>query len=200
VAARRGKKRLTRSDWLDAALKTLERSGIGAVTVEGLAATLQVTRGSFYHHFRDRRHLLDEMLQYWAKHWTYDVPPKVRALGLDPQGELLALSRAIREGNAAGHDAAFRAWALHDHQARNVVRQVDEFRLSFIRSLFEAIGFEGSDAENRARLFLYYEMSEPGVFARQSKDLGERLVIERHRFLTAGAPAAQRKTQPAVTT
>ena len=200
MTLRRGKKRLTRNDWLDAALKTLERRGIGAVTVEGLAAILQVTRGSFYHHFRDRRHLLDEMLQYWAKRWTYDVPPKVRALGLDPKGELLALSRAIREGNAAGHDAAFRAWALHDRQARNIVGQVDEFRLSFIRSLFEAIGFEGGDAENRARLFLYYEMSEPGVFARQSKALGERLVIERHRLLTAGAPAAERQIRPALTT
>jgi hypothetical protein len=48
-----------------------------------------------------------------------------------------------------------------------------------------ALGFEGLDAENRARLFLYYEISEPSMFAAQSAKLADQLIRERHALLTA---------------
>jgi hypothetical protein len=35
-------------------------------------------------------------------------------------------------------------------------------------------------------LFLYYEMTEPAMFAAQSKETIERLVEARHRLLTSG--------------
>jgi hypothetical protein len=39
------------------------------------------------------------------------------------------------------------------------------------------------------RLLLYYEMSEPSVFAAQSAKFEDRLVGERHAFLTANDDA-----------
>ena len=46
------------------------------------------------------------------------------------------------------------------HSSEVVVRETDELRLDFQRSLFLEMGFEALDAENRARLFLYYEMAD----------------------------------------
>jgi AcrR family transcriptional regulator len=51
-------KRLTRQDWIDAALEALETGGVPAVAVEPLASRLGVTKGSFYWHFKDRNELL----------------------------------------------------------------------------------------------------------------------------------------------
>jgi len=177
--------RLTRQDWIDAAVKLLAEEGIGAVSVEGLASRLGITRGSFYHHFAGREDLLRAMLAHWAQRWTNDVRDQIASLGLDPSTTLLALMNAIRHNRAADYDAPFRAWALHDPLARSVVEQVDETRLALIHSQFEALGFDGLDAENRARLFLHYEMAAPAMFAGPSPEQDEELLKERHRFLTA---------------
>ena len=180
----RPRKRLTRQDWIDAALQLLSEAGIGAVSVEPLAERLGITRGSFYHHFADREDLLRALLGHWAKNWTYDVRDQLAALGLDAGTMLLALMRAIRSNHAADYDAPVRAWALHDPMAREVLQEVDDVRLNFIRSQFEGLGFEGTDAENRARLFLYYEMAAPAMFTASSSERDDELLLERHRFLT----------------
>jgi len=178
------KPHLTRQEWIDAALLQLFDAGIGSVNVEQLATRLGVTRGSFYHHFANREDLLRAMLDYWAKRWTYDVRDQIAALGLDPGTTLLALMNAIRNNRAADYDAPFRAWALHDPLARSVVEQVDQARLEVIRKQFEGLGFSGLDAENRARLFLHYEMAAPAMFAGPSSERDAELLAERHQFLT----------------
>ena len=176
--------RLTRQDWIDAAIQQLVEAGIGAVSVELLASRLGVTRGSFYHHFADREDLLRALLDHWAEHWSYSIRAQIASLGLDPSTTLLALLRAVRNNRAADYDAPIRAWALHDPLARAVVQQVDEARLGFIQSQFEALGFSALDAENRARLYLHYEMAAPAMFASPDAERDEELLVERHRFLT----------------
>jgi len=55
---------LTREDWVRAGLTKLAESGIHEVRVKVLAKALKISKGSFYHHFRDRKELLDSMLDY----------------------------------------------------------------------------------------------------------------------------------------
>ena len=159
--------------------------GIGAVTVNDLARQLEVSRGSFYHHFTDRDDLLQELLRYWEDKYTIQVREDVRALRLDPSDTLLALARIIRHRGASRYDVRVRAWALEDLSVRDLIRRVDEERLEFIRSQFEALGFDGLEAESRARQFLYYEMAEPAILAEQSPELEEELLLARHALLTA---------------
>jgi AcrR family transcriptional regulator len=171
--------RLTRQDWIDAALEVLTHSGIGSVTIETLAQRLGITRGSFYHHFSDRQELLQAMLEYWANQWTFSVRDQVASLGLDPANTLLALLRTIRNNRAAELDAPMRAWALHDEVAQQVLAKVDKARLDIVHQQFLALGFEGVDAENRARLFLYYEIASPAIFRRHPAKNQERLTTAR---------------------
>lgn len=178
------RQRLTRQDWIDASLELLSEAGIGSVSIDQLATRLGITRGSFYHHFSDRQELLDALLLYWEEEWTIKIRDQLQAFGLDASATLIALMRAIRANRAADYDAPVRAWALHDETAREVVQRVDKIRLDFIRKQFEKLGFAELDAENRARLFLYYEMAAPAMFIDAPPDLCEALLEERHRFLT----------------
>jgi AcrR family transcriptional regulator len=181
----KSKPRLNRQDWLETALAALAEGGSNAVTVDALATRLGITRGSFYHHFKDRKDLATEMLTYWEKKWTTDILDDVKALHRDGKESLRVLAHLIQYRKAADYDPSVRAWALHDPDARQIVRQVDEIRLGFVRSMFQDIGFEGLDRENRARLYLFYAMSEPAFFYPLDEASAIELAEERLDFLTA---------------
>lgn len=174
---------LSREDWILPAIDMLCASGIAAISIVKLSEVLKVTRGSFYHHFIDREDLLKAMLEYWEQTWTTNIREGVRSRKLSPVDALRALILNIRSNKAADYDAPFRAWALHDSLARKALERVDTFRLDYIRSLFAAAGFEGLDAENRARLLLYYEMSDPAFFARHHPESESALIDERLKLL-----------------
>jgi len=178
------KLRLSRRNWLDTALELLHNDGINSVTVEALAKQLGITRGSFYHHFKDRKDLSNEMLEYWKRKWTVEIRDTVAALGLDGSQSLIALGNLIKHRQAAGYDIAVRAWAVHDEHAKEVVRVADKIRLDFIRNQFEKIGFEGLELENRSRLFLYYAMTEPAFFDAPDEETALLLDQVRFDFLT----------------
>lgn len=185
--AKQPRTRLKREDWIDSALEVLVEDGVGAVTIDRLAQRLGVTRGSFYHHFDGRQSLLDALLKNWADSTTYEILDRIEKLRLDPATSLLALLRTIRSEGAARFDAVFRAWALHDARAAEVFKEVDANRQELVRSLFAALGFEGIDLENRARLFYYYEVAD-AMFLEQDEPMSEERLLERVRFLTAGQP------------
>jgi len=52
--------------WIDAGLKEMGHGGVAQVRVEVLAKRLGVTKGGFYRRFKDRRALLDALLDTWS--------------------------------------------------------------------------------------------------------------------------------------
>ena len=56
-----------RDMWVEAALKEIGRGGIERVRVEVLAERLGITKGGFYRRFKDRRALLDALLETWTR-------------------------------------------------------------------------------------------------------------------------------------
>jgi AcrR family transcriptional regulator len=53
--------------WIEAGLKELASGGVGGVRVEVLAQRLGVTKGGFYRRFKDRRALLNAVLDEWGR-------------------------------------------------------------------------------------------------------------------------------------
>ena len=56
------KRGVSKAQWLEAALEVLADKGIEAVKIGRLAERLDITRSGFYWHFKDRRDLLDHLL------------------------------------------------------------------------------------------------------------------------------------------
>jgi len=59
--------KVTAARWVEAALAELAQGGIDRVRVEVLAKALGVTKGGFYRRFKDRRALLDALLETWTR-------------------------------------------------------------------------------------------------------------------------------------
>jgi AcrR family transcriptional regulator len=146
---------LSRRDWVTAALSALSEGGIEAVKVERLAATLGVSKGSFYWHFADRRELLKALLEFWATEFTSQLIDS-SSMQPNPRLRLQALGDEALEAKAgtldvAQTESALRAWAALDDQARDGVRRVDADRLDYLTSELRAVGAPAAEAETLAK-------------------------------------------------
>ncbi len=121
--------KLTRDDWIEAAMQMLARQGIDGVRVEVLARRLGVTKGSFYWHFEDRDKLLEAMIAAWEEETDQllgtasEIPP-----GL---GRVRRLLELVAEQFGRLPDAAVFAWALRDPVIARRVAAVDKKRIDF---------------------------------------------------------------------
>ena len=152
-----------RSQWLTAGLDALRKGGVTAVRVERLAGEVGVTKGSFYHHFRDRRALLDALLEYWSREMTDAEFERIGSLRGGLEARLLALAEDVLEKGMGRYDPAIRAWGRSDRKVAAAVAQVDKRRVRALTGFFEDAGFGAAAARTRARLFYTLLLGEPQV-------------------------------------
>lgn len=143
------KVKVSREDWLRAALAALAATGVSGVTVDPLAKVLGVTRGSFYWHFKDRDALLEEALLLWESESTLGFIEELAAVP-DPRARLEALFYgALTDESVGGLEPAIVAHARHPVVAA-VLARVTERRLDYLTALFVEIGLDNATARRQA--------------------------------------------------
>jgi AcrR family transcriptional regulator len=150
---------LSRADWIAAARDLLVTEGVEAVKILRLADLLQVTRGSFYWHFKDRADLLEALLRLWAGSNTRAV---IEAAGTGPDltAGILALFECwiYRERFDPRLDSAIRDWARRDPAVRRAVKRADDRRVAAIAALFERDGWAARRAFAQARVLYFTQV------------------------------------------
>jgi AcrR family transcriptional regulator len=148
-----------RDTWLHAATQTLADSGVDGVKVESLARKLGLTKGSFYWHFKDRRALLDALLEHWRAGRIDDITQRTQCA---PGHEIAQLHHVIDTYSLARNqrgmrvELAIRDWARHDAAAQAVIDAVDAVRLDCAAALFAAAGHGVDEAASRSLLLYAY--------------------------------------------
>jgi AcrR family transcriptional regulator len=161
--------RLGSDDWLNAAREALISGGIGAVKVEPLAASLGVTVGSFYWHFRNRDALLTSLVEDWR------AVNSAAMIGAATSEDATAEERfgaflnvwVSEEGYSSAYDAAMRNWARTSEEVRRTVHAVDLLRISLLQGIFEDLGYDGDRAAVRARITYFHQV---GYYALDLRD------------------------------
>ena len=177
------RKRVSKAEWLELALKVLASEGVQGVRVERLARDLGIAKAGFYWHFRDRRDLLQSILAYWSHEFTAIITENPELVEGDPNRRLYDAMAMILDHDLAKYDLAMRGWASHDPVAANAVRSVFRMRLDFARSIFSDLGFRGRQLEMRTRLFVAYHAGEEAMFDDLTKDERRQLLRLRHKLL-----------------
>jgi len=183
VAAEPLRSALTPERWIEAATEVLVDRGIDSVRVDMLAQQLQVTRGSFYWHFRDREDLLRRVLQAWRENATEQLTLRLESAQPDPREQLRDVISLPVRGRAAQRAArielAIRAWARRDATARQFVDEADGARIGYIAQLYSAVGFGVVEARWRAFALYAYVVAEAQIVAPIAQAQRE----ERDRFI-----------------
>jgi AcrR family transcriptional regulator len=169
-------RKLSRNEWIGGAFEALTEGGIDALRVEPLAKRLGVTKGSFYHHFENRRALHLAMLVEWERRGTAQIIDGVEEVASDPIDQLRALANATFGIDPVGDaiETNIRSWAATDQVVAAAVSRVDDRRLGFVAGLLREAGMSKALAERRARLMY-------------------RVLIGEFIWRTAGGPASTKK-------
>lgn len=145
------KVRTPRDAWVQAGLQALAVGGPDAVRIEALAASLGVSKGGFYWHFKDRRALLEEMLDSWEKAVAEDVIAQVESQPAAPRDKLRQLF-ALAPTVDFAVELAVRDWARRDGDVAARVRRIDNRRMEYLRLLFGQLGLAEEEVEARSIL------------------------------------------------
>lgn len=125
----------TKIDWFDETIRILMKEGSNALTIERLTTGLGVTKGSFYHHFKNYEGFKASLLDYFQQQGTQDIINQVEEQADSPQEKLRTLMRITCEYPAA-METAIRAWALHDNAVRDYQAAVDTRRIAYVADLW----------------------------------------------------------------
>lgn len=149
--------RVSRGDWIEEALSTLAEAGVDGVKVEPLARRLNVTKGGFYWHFKDRPDLLAAMLETWKTGRIEALHRQVQAAGPLARDRIARLIRIyVSTVNPKGIaiELAIRDWARRDPAAAAAAEVVDAERLGLTTHLYKELGLD--DGAASAQAFLMY--------------------------------------------
>jgi len=147
--------RKTKQDWLLAGWDILAKHGAASLTIESLTDTLQVTKGSFYHHFKNHQEYLAALLEFAEQEGVTVVIEEIETHKQTPMQKLDYLIRIVSEHNP--YEIALRAWATHDAIARAVLERIDLRRQEYLLQLTSQLVDDPKRAQTIAQtLYMVY--------------------------------------------
>ena len=150
--------RLGRDDWLDAAFRAAVDHGFDGVRVLTLADTLQVTRGSFYWHFKDHATLIEALVERWQAR-ELEAHQRLEQSGSDDPAKALEilLDQALAHGGEdldnMRFELALRALGRRDAHVAGLMRSMDELRIALFKRKFMRLVQDDKTAAELATLF-----------------------------------------------
>jgi AcrR family transcriptional regulator len=142
--------RLTTERYFEEALALLGEQGSQALTIAAMCERLDVTKGSFYHHFSGMPAFCDELLTYWEREHS----DRLIALSQAQADSALRITSltdiAVNLPHAS--ESAIRAWGRSSPDVAAVVERVDQHRERHVIESLEALGLPPDRARILGRL------------------------------------------------
>lgn len=168
--------RKSKENWLEIGMKTLGEVGVNGLTIEGMASDMGLTKGSFYHHFRNRDDFKRQLVTYWAAQYlstAADLP--------DDLGEPLELlDQIMREtfNLITEPEVAVRAWAQQDEWVGDYVQKVDAVRREFVSNVFRRVTGDEEKAQLMADMLFTVLIGSITMLPRMSSERVQDLYKE----------------------
>lgn len=143
--------RKTKTDWLVEAFRVLSDKGFGGLTIDELTTRLGVTKGSFYHHFKDYEAFKIALLDFYEQAGTLQII-RLAEESSSPHAKLQRLFDIVTMEDLP-LEVPIRIWAHSDGQVRGYQARVDAQRVDYIRGLCQQIVLDEGRALFIAQLF-----------------------------------------------
>lgn len=153
--------RLSRKDWIDAAWKALAHGSIETIKVDRLATQLNVSRGSFYWHFKSKKDLIDAVLGRWLERLgVHEAIEPILSGSASAEEKLWAINEYVIRTVNGPQSIFLRIWARKSPQVLSRMQREDDMRVDHYRRLFLEAGFDEKAASEHAEAYFAFVMSE----------------------------------------
>jgi AcrR family transcriptional regulator len=142
--------RLTVENYYRAAFEVLGEDGSEAMTIASLCERLEVTKGSFYHHFGSMPGFTEGLLGFWEREHS-DRLIAISKAQPDPTLRITTLIE-IAVGLPHATEAAIRAWGRSNAEVAAVTTRVDRRRERHLTDATAALGIDRARAKLLARI------------------------------------------------
>jgi len=140
--------RHTSEEWAEAALEAIANHGTAGLNIEQLARKLNTTKGSFYHHFPNRRALLEAALLRFESIVAGDLVGAEDEP--DPRRRLLHASLAGIDTNVDGLVDMALAASLDDPLVASTLARINGLRIDYITGVLAELGVAPDQCRSRA--------------------------------------------------
>jgi len=136
---------MKKEDWIKKSLELVSTFGIEVLKIDSLSKELKVTKGSFYHHFKNQKEFTFQLLDFWYKDLTLHPIEELNKLS-DPYAQLEILDSVIfsKDLNIERH---FRAWALTNPFVAKFIEPIDKIRIETLKTIYLRIFLKRSEKE-----------------------------------------------------
>ncbi len=133
--------RKKKRDWFITSTCILDKTGHKGLTIDALTTELGVTKGSFYHHFKNYQQFKVNLLHFFEEEGTLDIITQTEKVE-NPKEKLRRLMNITVkeiERYPPKVEVAMRVWALQDEEVRNLMERVDKQRMEYVKTLCQEI-------------------------------------------------------------
>lgn len=145
-------KKIEKTDWFDQGIKVLEKEGFQRITIDNLCNLLKITKGSFYHHFKNTDGYIEALLKYWKNKNTLEFINYIEEVSDVTEKYIILNDLAGSSSHKA--EQVIRAWSFSNETVKQYVDQVDDMRMSYLTNLNIQKGMDRKVARNNA-IFQY---------------------------------------------
>ncbi|WP_372364430.1 TetR/AcrR family transcriptional regulator [Candidatus Uabimicrobium sp. HlEnr_7] len=174
----------TKKHWLDAGLDILEQWGEKKLKIDFLCQQLNMTKGSFYHHFANRKEYIYELLEYWSKKYTTEIIETIAKID-EPTEKTYQLIKKVLV-IPQNTEITIRIWALQNETVRQFQQQVDDVRIRFFETYLQNTNDDILLNEKNAQLIYTYYVGCQYLLPRISQE--DYIEMLNHLLTIVGLP------------
>lgn len=174
--------KLSPTDWVKAGINQLKEFGPQGISGEQVARRLDVTRGSFYHHFPSMDHYIELLIQEWETTQTIEVVNKAHEGG-EVTEQMMSLMESAWNSDAE-LEIAMRQWAFSNKRVRESVERADRMRLAYIQAIYTTLVNDGTRGPKLGKLAYYGLLGALHRWPRIGKEELKNLILEIQDLLT----------------
>lgn len=143
-------KRLNKEKWLQTGLDILNKTSYTDIKIEYLCKRLKVTKGSFYHHFKNINDYYSKLFEYLFSKERINPDQFIKDIPT-PKGRLNYINQHIIK-NISKEKVSVRAWGSHNKEVKQQLDKADVMRIEYLTKIYLDIGHDPKKASIMAKL------------------------------------------------
>lgn len=142
--------KVDKKQWFVVGLDILEKDGFARITIDNLCTRLEITKGAFYHHFKNIDGYIEALMKYWLNQNTVQIIEDADKLATAKERMEFIGSVVINRSHKS--EQVIRAWSFSNQIVKKYIQQVDDLRIDYSTKLRVQLGMSEEESKNTSVL------------------------------------------------